>query len=234
MRAQQEYFVFIQEPAGQPFYVRMGEHSYSSSAGGHIILSSLRDSVYAMYIGFPRLKFPEMLFNVEVNKKDRGFELKRVSGRWQLDDLQNLQVIRPEAAKGPADSLVKKSDDYSQLMAGVVNDTAVLYGRPPQPDSVAVAAADSMAKNANNATAGSATPEPVMRNQTSPALPNKSDTTVVAPVRTASAPSVQPGGRDPRDIIRYSTENIKEGKLMIYLDRTSEVIDTIRIVIPRL
>jgi|GEM_PF-5294234 len=30
--AQQEYFMFIQEEAGQPFYVRIGEKNYSSSS----------------------------------------------------------------------------------------------------------------------------------------------------------------------------------------------------------
>ena len=39
--------------------------------------------------------------------------------------------------------------------------------------------------------------------------------------------------RDKRDIIRLSTENIMEGKLMIYVDRTGPVNDTIRIIIPR-
>jgi hypothetical protein len=39
---------------------------------------------------------------------------------------------------------------------------------------------------------------------------------------------------DKRDIIRYSTENAKEGKLMIYHDRSAPVTDTIRIIIPRL
>jgi hypothetical protein len=48
---------------------------------------------------------------------------------------------------------------------------------------------------------------------------------------TVSTPSVV---YDKRDIIRYSTENVKEGKLMIYHDRSAPVTDTIRIIIPRL
>lgn len=253
VRAQQEYFVFIQEPGGQPFYVRMGEHSYSSSAGGHLILSSLKDSVYSMYIGFPKMMYPELLFNVAVKNKDRGFELKKVNGRWQLDDLRNLQVIQPEESRTTVDSLVKKSDGYSQLMAGVVNDTAVLYGRPPQPDSAALAAAntDSAAKGNNTevAVTGNGANNPGNRADVpkppAPVVRNKPNTTAVAATNTAAAPAAAETNtatppaavgeiRDSRDIIRYRTENIREGKLMIYLDRSTSVTDTIRLIIPRL
>ena len=40
--AQQDYYVFIQETSRQPFYVRMGEESHSSSAEGHISVLALQ------------------------------------------------------------------------------------------------------------------------------------------------------------------------------------------------
>src|SRR4026208_1111577 len=75
--SQQDFYIFIQEPSHQPFYVRMGEESHSSSAEGHIILSKLKDSVYNLYIGFPRSR-SEQMFTIEMKKKDHGYELRNV------------------------------------------------------------------------------------------------------------------------------------------------------------
>jgi hypothetical protein len=188
--AQQGRFVFIQEMGRRPFYVRMEDNSFSSSQGGHLILSSLKDSTYNMYIGFPRAQYPEQLFSIKVEGKDRGFELKNMDGQWQLYDMMTMQYLKPARTEDRTMHGQKREDAYTLLMAGVVDDTAVLY-----------------ASSEDHST--------------------KKDSTAVVPV---------PGGPvyDKRDIIRYSTENIVEGKLMIYLDRSGPVIDTIRLIIPRL
>src|SRR5690349_7358852 len=83
--AQQEYYIFIQEPSRQPFYVRMGQESHSSSAEGQIILSRLKDSVYNLYLGFPRSSHEE-LFSITMNKKDHGYELRGTNGKRQMFD----------------------------------------------------------------------------------------------------------------------------------------------------
>ena len=128
--AQQEYFVFIQEEAGQPFYVRMGEKNYSSSSSGHILIPSLKDSVYRLAIGFPKDRYPEQSFAIVIGQEDKGFDLKRTPDGWALYDLRHLQFIRP-VADGQGEDRgaqgVKRTDAYSQLMAGLVNDSAVLY-----------------------------------------------------------------------------------------------------------
>lgn len=183
----QSRFVFVQETGRRPFYVRMGDNSFSSSAGGHLILSGMKDSVYSMFVGFPRAQYPEQLFNVEIKGKDRGFELKNIDGQWELYDLLTMQFVRPARSELKTEQGEKKTDSYSLLMAGVVDDTAVLYA------------------SAHELKAG-----------------------VKDSTRAASGQVY-----DKRDIIRYQTENIKGGKLMIYLDRSSPVIDTIRLVIPR-
>lgn len=147
--AQQDHFIFIRSEKSQPFYVRLQDRNLSSSAIGHIILSKLKDSTYNIVIGFPKNQFPEQEFSVPLNHKDRGFELKDLGGQgWALFDLQSLQLIQAAAGKpqagggGSAYGLVKKSDDFARLMAGVVNDTAVLYtfvaqAQPqPQPEPV--------------------------------------------------------------------------------------------------
>lgn len=129
--AQQEYFVFIQHEKKQPFYVRMGERTYSSSAIGHVILSRLKDSAYSFAIGFPNSQAAEQEYSIQV-KKDRGFELKNLPEKgWSLFDLQSLELIAPvqraRTNNGGGVSFIKRNDDFARLMSGVVNDTAVMY-----------------------------------------------------------------------------------------------------------
>ncbi|MES1161349.1 MAG: hypothetical protein ABUM51_11360, partial [Bacteroidota bacterium] len=71
--AQQNYFVLIQADNSQPFYARMEDKSFSSSAQGHLILSQLKEGTYTITIGFPRKLFPEQQFSITLNKKDLEF-----------------------------------------------------------------------------------------------------------------------------------------------------------------
>lgn len=276
----QEYYIFIQETSRQPFYVRTGEVSHSSSATGHIILSRLRDSVYNFFIGFPKGRSPEQLFTITMNKKDHGYELRDMNGRWQLFDLQTLQLINPAASHRAEGQTVMLSDSYSALMSNVVDDSAVLYAAVEDTlttDTVVIAAevkaaADSAALQQNAVQAGAGAGKTNNRStkkkqeqlrkaqQTEPIVraeenqqPAKADTTTVAPAgstktpppandtianTTTTTPKAVPSAtassvRDKRDIIRLITENVVEGKLMIYVDRSEPVSDTIRIVIPR-
>jgi hypothetical protein len=255
--AQQDFYIFIQEPSHQPFYVRMGEESHSSSAEGHIILSKLKDSVYNLYIGFPRSR-DEVVFTIEMKKKDHGYELRNVDGRRKLFDLQLLQIVEPVTSTQVNDQTIRKTDDYSELMAGVVDDSAVLYTSPAdtltsdtalakvQKDSSAVAVVDSskMKKEAAVVVAVDSTKVKKAKPETpaadSTGVENESVTTNTAlskkdtaNVDTTTVVRAESSVRDKRDIIRLSTENIVEGKLMIYVDRTGPVNDTIRIIIPR-
>ena len=268
--AQQEYYIFIQEPSRQPFYVRMGEESHSSSAEGHIILSKLRDSVYNLYIGFPRSRGEEM-FAITMNRKDHGYELRNAGGRRQLFDLQTLQVINPVATAVSDGQTIRKSDSYAELIAGVVDDSAVLYMAPGdtlttdtalvsgKKDSGAVAkvvAGNAKGKKKKRTavvkdTSAIKKDQPVggIPDATSAGVPDttlikrdepivSTDTTKVkndTAVNVSAAMAAQPDStvRDKRDIIRLSTENIAEGKLMIYVDRSGQLNDTIRVIIPR-
>jgi hypothetical protein len=289
LHAQQDYFVFIHQPEGQPFYVRMQEDSYSSSATGHLILGSLRDSTYNMYVGFPRSRYAEQLFIVKINKRDHGYELKSEGGRWQLKALQGNETIS-SAIRSQDTAMVRKTDTYSELMAGLVDDSTVLYKYKDTTADKAVAMVDSTASaaggaiqvNQENNEADTVAVAPRRkgkgkgRQQSNAAQQDKikpaegSDTTAAGKqdvavqsdsavrqpgvivkdssvvvkmdsaagkqadsVAVAATTEQTAGRRDPRDIIRFSTENVEAGKLIIYLDRTGPVVDTIRIIIPR-
>lgn len=324
LMAQQEYFVFIQEASGQPFYVRIADESHSSSPGGHLLLSSLKDSTYNMFIGFPKNKYPEQLFILPLKRKDRGFELKYMNSGWQLFDLQTLDLIKPVAQNDKMSASLRKDDSYSKLMAGVVNDSAVLYNqvvmvepekkkdsevvkpavvvvekntepvletkvaekepetiaeknpgtvpgenttavaeiKKPEveakaeedvPDNIPAPAVDENSAEKKAGIIAEKKPDTVQEKKIESGTEKKAE--VVAGIKkpkpeikkpaTVEEPVAKPdsvhvsdinsnAGRDRRDIIRFSTENQVDGKLIIYLDRTGPVTDTIRLLIPRL
>ena len=91
--AQKVYFVYLQSEPEQPFFVKMDDKIYSSSASGYLILAKLRDTSYSFKVGFPQNKWPEQVFTVAVNRKDHGFLLKEFGDKgWGLFDLQTLAV----------------------------------------------------------------------------------------------------------------------------------------------
>jgi len=335
--AQKTLFLFIRQSSGQPFYVRMGEQNHSSSAGGHIILGGLQDSVYTLYIGFPKSTAPEWLFRVSMHQ-DRGFDLQPAGNGWRLTDQQSGEaIIAAAVGKTGGEAMgTRRTDAYSTLMAGVVNDSSVLYtdaatraveekkaaatsgnvaakeapspaaagapvaavpkrvpdsaglsGHPvPQPlaaggEMPEAAAADTAGRGDSGAVArvaveakklddtlravkrtGAATGGPRLRPQVSAAALHKragADTAVrVTPA--AGLPAVASAAKDstagrpasgaagspapqtavpvaknrPGDVVRYGTENLAEGKAMIFIDRSMPVTDTIRLLIPRL
>ena len=127
--AQQGHFVYINHQEKLPFYVRMGEQIFSSSLIGHLTIAPLNDSVYAMYVGFPRSRYPEQLFEVRVVSADKGLILSNQGGSWQLTDQLTGEVLKPVNTSGLSGDvqLKRKEDSYSMLMADVVDDSSVLY-----------------------------------------------------------------------------------------------------------
>jgi hypothetical protein len=130
--SQENYFVLIQAEDNKPFYAMLDGKTYPSSATGHLILSRLKDSTYLVTIGFPRDLFPEQQFSIKVNDKDLGFQLKNSGGNgWGLFDPQSMELKMPVKKEVPESKKavegVRKDDAFSRLMAGVVNDTAVMY-----------------------------------------------------------------------------------------------------------
>ena len=93
-QAQRVYFMYLQSENAAPFFVKMADKVYSSSATGYVILSNLKDSTYAFSVGFPGGKAADTRFSVTINATDRGFLLKHFPEGLSLFDLQSLDVIR--------------------------------------------------------------------------------------------------------------------------------------------
>ena len=128
----QDYFILVQADNNQPFYILMGDKSFSSSAQGHLILSQLKEGDHTITIGFPGKIFPEQQYTISIQKTDLELQLKDQGEKgWGLFNPRSLELRMPDKKKAPAAGAgpegVKKDDAFSRLMAGVVSDTAVMY-----------------------------------------------------------------------------------------------------------
>ncbi len=141
--AQQQFFIYIQSTASQPFYTRIQNRIYSSSENGYLIVPKLHDSTYDVFVGFARNAAPEQHFTVDMNRQDQGFELRNFGDKgWGLFNIQSTAVVMNSTPvqKVVADNTgEKKNDAFSQMLANVVNDSAILYtavkpvAAPPPP-----------------------------------------------------------------------------------------------------
>ena len=142
----QDHFVLIQADSARPFYIKMGDKLVNSSPHGYMILSSLKEGNHPIMLGFADHHLPEQQYVIQIDKKDLDLQLKYAADQgWGLYNVQTKEWKGPGA--GMADTIqvmeVKKDDAFSRLMAGVVNDTAVMYSKVAQ--SSAKAAKDSAA-----------------------------------------------------------------------------------------
>jgi len=135
--SQKVYFVYLQTDAGQPFFVKMNEKVYSSTASGYLILSKLHDSSYNFSVGFPQNKWPEQKFSVVVNKKDHGYLLKNFGEKgWGLFDLQTLAIQMSSAAIIKTDAVAQTGKQnvsvFTDILAKAADDPS-LKEKPVQP-----------------------------------------------------------------------------------------------------
>lgn len=231
VRAQQDYFIFISSENTQPFYIRLNEHTYSSSAIGHLVIPRLRDTTYTLEVGFPKKQYPERTFVVSLDKKDLDYQLKNTGKEgWVLFNAQTSETVKPrqEQVKNTDLSLgERKTGAFATLMSALVNDSAVLYKsiakvdatvKPAttvvKTDTQAVVIAEKEAAPAR--TVAVITPaSPVDSVQTEKnTIPVKIDT----PIALSTVIPVQEWGND-------------KGKGYIYYDSTSVGMDTISLMI---
>jgi len=128
--SQKVYFVYLQAEQEQPFFVKMNEKLYSSTASGYLILSGLHDSSYNFSVGFPQNKWAEQNFSVAVNSKDHGFLLKNFGETgWGLFDLQTLAVQMPSAANIKSDAGTKSEKKevsvFTDILSKAVDDPSL-------------------------------------------------------------------------------------------------------------
>jgi hypothetical protein len=237
--AQQDWYIFIQAENNQPFYARIGEKIYSSSAIGYLVIPQLKDSTYSLAIGFPKNLSREQIYVVPIQRKDRGYQLKRNGSQgWVLYNWQNMQSLLPlpdtDRNAGILHGDQKKNDSFSTLMAAVVNDSSVLYTSvvkadppkesPPKVDDTKTATA---VKEKEDAKVAADTPvakkEEVAITETK--VPVTIDTVVKKealiekPAEKTETPKA--------NIIKLTDLSSRTEKWLVYIDATANKADTI-------
>jgi hypothetical protein len=238
--AQQDHFMLIQAADDEPFFVQLGGKTLSSSAGGHLIIPQLKDSTYLITVGFPRRQFPDQDFSINMTKKDLGFQLKNLGGDgWGMFNTQTIDLFMP-LKKGAVDSLpavagVRKDDPFSRMMAGVVNDTAVMYSTNTMQSylrDTLRSGKELIARVAGTSDSSKRTPDSVQR-----PLANKMpdtnrpgpDSSVAAAVTQVSAPAVVAETPWIERLTEHRTASAIE---LSYADHVRGRIDTIQLSIP--
>lgn len=127
IQAQQNHFIYIQTESKQPFYVKLNNKLYSSSASGHLLISKLKEGVYNMAIGFPKTEWSEQNLSCTVGDKDLGYLLKNFGEKgWGLFNLQSLDVIMAgQNQRAASIEVVNQTDAFSTMLSSVVNDSTI-------------------------------------------------------------------------------------------------------------
>jgi len=229
------YFVLIQADSGQAFYIRLDSQLYSSSQAGHLILSQLKDSVYTITVGFPAQIYPEQRYLLNILQRDWSLHLSRQDNRWSLtdDQEQTMPVVAdPAAAEMPLLAGAKKDDAFSQLMAAIVRDTAVMYNTyattsdstqtSVRTDTAAPIAATKPGSPADTVTGTSQPVTPAQQTTVSPS--NSSFTSITS---SSAIPS------SPTGVVKLSEHKSTQSLSLVYTDHpVDKKTDTIDVVIP--
>ena len=127
VNAQQSRFIYLQTENKQPFFVKLDNKILNSYPLGYLIIPRLDDGLYSLVIGFPESNFEEG-FNCSIKNKDLGFIIKNAGEKkWQLLNVQTLNVIIPgDVITKPVDTYEKETDPFSTMLANVVHDSTIL------------------------------------------------------------------------------------------------------------
>ena len=124
-----QHYLFIEAEGQQPFYIKRGSETYSSTASGFLILSKLTVKELDFIIGFPNKLYPEISFKVNRLDHDRGFLLKQNQDKgWILLDRAGAGIIAGGAVTPQVLSAVagNSSAGFADLLADATGDKSLL------------------------------------------------------------------------------------------------------------
>jgi hypothetical protein len=134
-----QHYIFIEADGQQPFYLKQGNTTKSSSAAGFLIIPKITASEMEFSIGFPKNIYPEVSFYISGTDRDRGFQLKMMEGQgWSLFDRTSLEVIKggvPKASPIELQLPKKEEGSFAKLLATATDDQSLLE-RMPKKDSI--------------------------------------------------------------------------------------------------
>ena len=203
--AQQYRFVYLQTDNKQPFYIRINEKLYSSSASGYVVIPKLSEGSQTLSVGFPKNEWPAQNLTINVGNKDMGFILKNFDNKgWGLFNLQSMEVVTTSSetnAQSSTNKVIKK-DEFSNILAEVVNTPSIKEDRKELPKA----------------------PPQIIAEEVKKENPAVVVTEYPAVVVTESPDSV--------NIQKISSATDAEGMVIVYLDKQVKSTDTIQVYIP--
>ena len=126
-QAQKSYFIYLQSESGSPFYARLADKIYSSSAYGYLIIPQLKDSTYVFSVGAPKGQGTEAKFSIALNGEDRGYLLKGGEEGPSLFDMKSLALLKPVVAGGKSSTAsVQRTDSFTRLLSQAADDPELL------------------------------------------------------------------------------------------------------------
>jgi hypothetical protein len=124
--SQRIYFVYLQSEAEQPFFVKIGEQTYSSTPAGYLVLSQLKDSSYTIKVGFPQNKWPDQQFSIAIKSKDHGYLVKNFGEKgWGLFDLQSMSVQMAENNSKAVKKELREVSAFTEILSKAANDPSL-------------------------------------------------------------------------------------------------------------
>lgn len=138
--AQQNRYIYIQTDNKQPFYAKLQNKIYSSTATGYLIIPRVKDGSHQILIGYPNSTNPEKNFECKVEGKDLGFTLKDIpaQGGLVLFNLQSFAIIKatepptaikkennPDSTNATIVANTGKSDVFGEMLSNATGDTSL-------------------------------------------------------------------------------------------------------------
>ncbi|MCY7421261.1 MAG: hypothetical protein LH478_05895, partial [Chitinophagaceae bacterium] len=209
LHAQQYQFIYLQTDNKQPFYVRINEKLYSSSAAGYLVIPRLKEGTHSLSVGFPKNEWPIQNLDVKIAGKDLGFLLKYFqNNKWGLFNFQTMEVVTVADGKssGASTTSTTKNDQFSNILADVVNTPSIKEDK----------------KEVVKTVVSSEIPKAV------PVEP------LVVKTEEVVIPVAEPGVEEKMgvgDIRKLSSATDNAGLAMVYVDKLKEGTDTIKIFI---
>ena len=206
VKGQNLRFIYIQTENKQPFYVKMDKKYLSSFTSGYIIIAKLTEGAYPITIGSPKNEWPELNVTLYVKDINTGYLLKKSQDKnWSLVNLQTTASIATEKQPVPnkAQEVVPNEDEFSKILAQVVNDSSIIQAITIKRNTEAVVITTPVVKKAES-------------------LPT-AELIKTAPPKTKNKNS---------QITKLMHDSTSGGFLITYLDRSDLENDTVKLFIP--
>lgn len=249
VKAQDPRFIYIQTDNKQPFYVKLDKQYISSSATGYIIIPKLTAGNYQLTIGFPKTALPELQATIQVKEANAGYLLKRSGDKdWTMVNLQTMEpvAVQKQAQASKEQAVVIAGDEFSRILAEVVNDPSINQVMLVKAGAAAIPAVVKEDAPVIKKEDKAAKQETVKQELSKPAAPPamavsavvKNETEPVAvkeeePV--AGKKEKQEFVKSPdrvSSVVKLSHDSTSGGVLMAYIDRSGPDDDTVKIFIP--